>query len=216
MARFSGTNKEFVKYVEPFIRNMVQYITRKERKKMKGICEFCKNSNVELESAHKHGKGRKVLISEVLKKYDKGTYFDVDLEKFETELRELHEPINEVFHFLCNECHKKYDENEKVEKDGLIEESDKKEKTRNIHNFENPSLKPLLTLLPDDDTFREKLLIHKIAKKTITYADGREKKGIWNASNFKETSNVKGNIWSGPLKKWEKKEIIGTVFEVKE
>jgi len=215
MARFIGTIDEYIKFIGPRIKNKVNTLTILERKKKQGICEFCKKKT-ELQSAHKHGKERKTLIFEVLKKYDKGSYFDVDLEKCESEIIELHYPIEQVFYFLCDDCHRKYDNNENSELKSKKQEEDtvKKDDTQNISFLNNNT--PQLSLLPDEDTFRKKLLIHKKANWTLVYADGKEEKGIWNANNFKESSSVTSNIRSGYLRNWKNKRIIKAIFEVKE
>ena len=214
MARFIGTIEEYEKFIGPRIRNKVNTLTIKERKKREGICEFCKK-NTELQSAHKRGKERKTLIFEVLKKYDKGIYFDVDLIKCENEIVNLHKPVEQVFFFLCPDCHRKYDNNEN---------SDIKPVRKNEGNVENEQLqgtsssdsnRPLLLLLPDEDTFKKNLLIYKKVHWTISYYDGNEDNGIWNANNFKESSNVRSNIWSGYLRGWKSKRILKAIFEVK-
>jgi hypothetical protein len=110
MARFIGTINDYEKYIGPRIRNIVNTFAKSERDKRQGICEFC-NKKAELQSAHKHGKGRKTLIHEALKEYDKGSYFDVDIEECEKKILESHKPIEQVFHFLCFDCHREYDSN---------------------------------------------------------------------------------------------------------
>jgi ribosome-binding protein aMBF1 (putative translation factor) len=114
MARFIGTIDDYEKYIGPRIKNVVNTFAKSERDSRNRKCEFC-GKNAELESAHKHGKERKQLIKEALKKYDNGTYFDVDVEKCEHDILELHNPINSVFYFLCRECHRKYDSNNSQE-----------------------------------------------------------------------------------------------------
>ena len=213
MARFIGTIKEYEKFIGPRIRNKVNTLTISERKDRQGICEFCKEKS-ELESAHKYGKGRKVLISETLKKYDKGSYYDVDLEKCETELMELHRPINEVFYFLCRECHKEYDNNEKPNTKSKEQEegSTRNEQIRTTSSLNNN--RPLLLFLPDEETFKNNLLKKKQANWMIFYADGREENGFWDAGNFMESSNLRSNIWSGYLRNWKNRGIIKAIFEV--
>jgi hypothetical protein len=114
MARFIGTIEDYEKYIGPRIRNIVNTFAKSERDSRNGKCEFC-GQNTELESAHKHGKERNQLIKEALKKYDNGSYFDIDVEKCEQDILELHTPINAVFYFLCRKCHRSYDSNGKSE-----------------------------------------------------------------------------------------------------
>jgi len=47
------------------------------------------------------------------------------------------------------------------------------------------------------------------------YTDGREENDTWIANNFKENSDVRNNIRSGPLRDWKNKKIIKAIFEVK-
>jgi len=72
-----------------------------------------------------------------------------------------------------------------------------------------------LILLPDDETFREKLLIKREANWTLFYENGSKKCGTWNASKFKESSKVRNIIRSGYLRDWKKKKITKAIFEVK-
>jgi len=73
-----------------------------------------------------------------------------------------------------------------------------------------------LELLPDEVTFREKLLKFHSAKWTIIYSDGNRKEGIWDARNISESSNIQSNIYSGKLRDWKKKGIVKAIYEVKD
>ena len=118
MPRFIGTVDDYEKYIGPRIRNIVNILAKNERNNRNGKCEFC-GEHAELESAHKHGKERKTIIREALKKYNNGTYFDVDVEKCEKEILELHKPIEKTFYFLCRKCHRKYDNNKSENKSSV-------------------------------------------------------------------------------------------------
>ena len=222
MARFIGTIEDYEKFIGPRIRNIVNTLAKSERNKKNGICEFCKKKS-ELQSAHKHGKGRKELIYEAMKKYDNGSYLDIDLEECETEIIELHKPLNQVFYFLCMECHRKYDsksivdENEESNNDfsvKKIEDNETTQKTTEIKPKYDIRHGGQIILLPDKETFRKNLLKRKKANWTITYENGEEEKGTWIASNFTESSNVIGNIRGGYLRDWKNKKIMKAVFEV--
>ena len=73
---------------------------------------MCKEKK-ELEAAHIHGKERKKIIEEILKKYlvDKEKYLvDIpDLEIIEKEIINAHKPMDKFFKFLCSTCHREYD-----------------------------------------------------------------------------------------------------------
>jgi hypothetical protein len=108
MARFIGSIYDYEKFLGPRIRNIINTLAKNERDSRNGICEFC-GKETELQSAHKHGKGCKEIIWHVLEQYRNAPYIDVYIEKCETEILLLHKPINEFFHFLCVDCHRKYD-----------------------------------------------------------------------------------------------------------
>jgi hypothetical protein len=153
MARFIGSVDDYEKYIGPRIRNIVNTFAKAERDKRQGICEFC-GKTTELQSAHKHGKDRKTLIKEALKKYNNGSYLDVDVEKCKNEILELHKPINEVFYFLCMECHRKYDNNkmENIKYKDKIILLEKKE-NESFQDFVKKTINFLFSnlLIPEDE-----------------------------------------------------------------
>jgi len=56
-----------------------------------------------------------------------------------------------------------------------------------------------ITLIPaDPEDFRNALLRSRLGEIITTYADGRVERRIWNAPNFKASSNVIGNLRSRP------------------
>jgi len=142
MARFIGSIEDYEKYIGPRIRNVVNLIAKNERDKKQGICEFCGKES-ELQAAHKQGKERKTLIRQALEKYNNGSYLDIDIEKCENEIIELHKPIDQVFYFLCSDCHRKYD-NENKQKtidtaiiiDTPVKKNEPSSETR-INNIDN-------------------------------------------------------------------------------
>lgn len=112
MAIFEGTKKEFHKYLGPIARNIIQQITKTEKKG--NVCEMCGKA-VELHAAHIHGEERIQIIAEILNEKFKveGTdKYRVDVEEFFKIFKGRHLPIKEHFKFLCVPCHKKYDRNE--------------------------------------------------------------------------------------------------------
>jgi 5-methylcytosine-specific restriction endonuclease McrA len=111
------TIREFHKFIEPKIRNDIQTLTKREKRKFNNICQDC-GKQTELEAAHLKGYDRVRIVNEILKKYminEKEQIIQVDLDRVTNEILEAHKPINEHFRFLCSECHRKYDkEEEKV------------------------------------------------------------------------------------------------------
>ncbi len=116
MAHFIGTKDEFIKYIGGYCRNKVNAITRNERLLHNKICQHCKKTNTELESAHVSGQERNVIIEGILKQFFKihDNYYNVDLNKFEELFICCQTPVNEHFLFLCKDCHSKYDANNKI------------------------------------------------------------------------------------------------------
>lgn len=118
---FIGDIKSFKKYVAAGYRNKVNIWAKPERDKQNGICEYCREES-ELQSAHREGKEFKDIIIDILdRKYKiEDSLYKVDLVDFEHEFRKVHNPIRDVFFFLCPECHNKYDKSGKITTEQLI------------------------------------------------------------------------------------------------
>lgn len=108
MASFIGTFDEFIKYINPRAKNVVNYIT-KSHKLNKGKCELCGSTSETLEAAHVSGRERPKIIEEILNEFRNGEIITVDLEVFENLFLEAHEPIDKVILVLCRKCHNEYD-----------------------------------------------------------------------------------------------------------
>ena len=109
MAVFIGTEDEFYTYFNGYTKNKVNSISSKERRLCNKICESCGQKS-ELQSAHKHGKDRKTIISSLLKKYPiKNNEYKINLNDFEKDFIAAHIPIRDHFYFLCQNCHREYD-----------------------------------------------------------------------------------------------------------
>ncbi len=110
MARFSGTNREFKRYIGPQLRNLVQQITRSHRRNI-GACQHC-GATTDLESAHVAGRDRNQIIDHLLKKHTTRGLIEVDLVEFEQAFKEEHHPLEKSILILCSSCHRKYDGSE--------------------------------------------------------------------------------------------------------
>lgn len=102
---FVGTFEDFNAYIGPKCRNVVQSISKKDRK-AQNVCEYC-GRKVPLQSAHKVERPK--IIKEILDKYFKdkecaGRY-KVDLDEFISLFKQAHYPISDNFFFLCKDCH---------------------------------------------------------------------------------------------------------------
>lgn len=81
----------------------------------------------------------------------------------------------------------------------------------------DPSTKPELLLCPpNEDEFKNALLVSKQAKVEMFRKDGTCETGIWKARSISKDSSILSNIWSGYLRNWKEKEIVRAVFTVQD
>lgn len=117
MTMFIGNFNQFKAYLNDYVKNKVPVLTKKFRQ---GSCELC-GKKTTLDSAHLRGREREVIIKEAFEQssqYLEDGTFCVNLDIFAQYInREHSNPDN--FHFICRECHKKYDA-----PDSIIKESD--------------------------------------------------------------------------------------------
>jgi hypothetical protein len=107
MAQFEGTIKEFTKFIGPHARLKVAFMSAKYKKE-KGKCEDCGVSN-SLDAAHIKGKGRALLIANILSEFIEDDIIKIDLNEFEERFVQAHLPIESTIRILCKDCHRKYD-----------------------------------------------------------------------------------------------------------
>jgi len=108
MASFIGTFDEFIRYINPRVKNVINAISRAYKAEI-GQCEHCGSVDVTLEAAHVTGRERPVIIEEVLGDFINGEIITVDLDVFEARLKAAHEPIDKIIKVLCRPCHIQYD-----------------------------------------------------------------------------------------------------------
>jgi len=116
MASFVGTFDEFIKYISPRARNVVNSLSRKYKKEV-GQCEKCHSKTATLEAAHIAGRERLKIIKDILETFTNGEIITIDLEVFESKFLKEHEPIENNIRVLCRPCHRDYDSLS----DGIIE-----------------------------------------------------------------------------------------------
>lgn len=51
-------------------------------------------------------------------------------------------------------------------------------------------------------------------KRTIFYKNKESEQSIWKVKNFIDTSDINGNLSSGPLRGWKRLEIVGIKLEI--
>ena len=151
MAQFEGTIKEFTKFVGAYARLKVAFISAKYKKQI-GKCEECGVSNL-LDAAHIKGKGRALIIANILSEFMEDDIIRIDLNEFEERFIDYHLPIESTIRILCRQCHRKYDQedeegkintkdlsvsNENVLIERLIKEQMNKSKAMMILNERRP------------------------------------------------------------------------------
>ncbi|HDY7818076.1 hypothetical protein [Vibrio vulnificus] len=71
-----------------------------------------------------------------------------------------------------------------------------------------PETKPTLTFFPEDEAeFKRELIKSKEAEVVLYKVDGTREVSRWNANRLTESSNLRGNLWSGLLRNWKEKGI---------
>jgi hypothetical protein len=209
MAMFEGSVQEFHSYIGPRIRNIINTHARKERNARKGVCEDCGKTGQELDSAHVHGRGRRTIIEEILSGYEITGVVRCDIRVVEQQILDAHGDISDAFRFLCKKCHIIYDNiqsREAILSDGAATTSAKRSGVDRVE----------LIFVPNDERkFKLLLIDHKKAHVTLHKTDGSvDPPKEWNAGRFREQSNLRGNIFSGYLRDWQRRGIAKAVFAI--
>lgn len=138
MAQLSCTLEEFHNIVGPKVRNDVATVTKQKKNQLKLICEHCGNKAEELDAAHKHESSRRDIIESILEEYksENGKYIIPNLQKVLDRIKEQHKS-EDVFFFLCKECHRKYDNSNKVK---ISKENTSKGIVNNTHELKQTIL----------------------------------------------------------------------------
>ncbi len=78
-----------------------------------------------------------------------------------------------------------------------------------------PERKPTITFDPSNELdFKAALLDTRLAEVCISYTDKPTQFLVWNAEKFKDSSNLKANLWSGFLRGWKEKGITGITLTI--
>ncbi len=120
MAQFTGTIKEFTKFIGSYARIKVQQIASIHKKKI-GKCEECGLVATQLDAAHIQGKERPLLIADILSQFEENDKISIDLNEFEERFVEAHLPIESTIRILCKPCHRIYDKQKLIDEAPPIE-----------------------------------------------------------------------------------------------
>ncbi|MCA2015596.1 hypothetical protein LDJ79_05700 [Vibrio tritonius] len=78
-----------------------------------------------------------------------------------------------------------------------------------------PTRKPTITFDPTSERdFKSALLETRLAEVCISYDDESTQFLVWNAEKFKDSSNLKANLWSGFLRGWKEKGITRITLKI--
>lgn len=118
---FEGNFSQFNKFIGPAWCKKVQLITKPIRKKV-AVCESCRQKK-ELNAAHVRHLNRLDIIKKILEDNYKiaPDFYRVNLTEFEQKFVDAHKPFNDTFYFLCYDCHKKYDSDDIVESNKILQ-----------------------------------------------------------------------------------------------
>ncbi|MCB0878817.1 MAG: hypothetical protein KDC46_07535 [Thermoleophilia bacterium] len=181
---FTGTYAEFHRFIGPYLRNVVQNLTR-SAKLNAGTCQHCENDG-QLDAAHVQGRDRPALARMIVGPAGDDEIVTVDLAEFDRQFKEAHVPLEKSILFLCKPCHAKYDR--------VIGTGAGRGRPANATAGVLP-----ITLHPaNSEAFKRALFEQKVATIEITYEDGRLETKPWYANRFSMSSNVYGNLRSRP------------------
>ena len=139
MSKFVGTFEDFNKFINPFTRNLVANISRKEKKHR--TCSHCKN-RTKLEAAHLKGKERPVIVANIIcemtgkKEINGNDIIDIDLNLFLQKFTDEHTPLDKSVIILCRSCHREYDKTNGIEIEDYINVDDLEEAELSDEAFE--------------------------------------------------------------------------------
>ena len=197
MPTFTGTSREFKRYIGPRLRNYVQMLTKKHKASV-GACEHC-GAGEELEAAHVKDRDRNQIIDILLSAISTESVVTVELQQFEENFKSEHHPIEKAILILCRQCHKKYDTALYPDPPSTSKSPSILKPTVAIPEIERSgALLPITLEPPQSAEFKRQLLASRRAQITTFYNDGRIVHNPWDASKFAETSNVMGNLRSRP------------------
>ena len=193
MTTFEGTSQEFKRFIGPRLRNLVNLMTKKQRKEV-GACEHC-GSTEKLEAAHVRGRDRTEIIDILLGDAAlDNRVIRIDLVRFEERFWSEHEPFEKAFLILCWNCHQKYDSSAIPPAPPITHEGEPDVALR--PTAAHSDLLPISLDPPGAVAFKEALLQTRAVEIFVVYADGRTEERPWNASKFSETSNLFRNLRS--------------------
>ena len=218
MVEIVCTLEEFHNIIGPKVRNDVATVTKQKKNQLGLICQHCNNKVSELDAAHKHESSRRDIIESILEEYlvENEKYSIPNLQKVLDAIKQRHK-TDDVFYFLCKDCHRKYDNVNKTEK---TKNNSSKGVFNNLH-----SLKQVILAIFRENPkkfFTADMLFEVIQERnTKYYSDtlwGLWKQGYlahpqrkyyqWNSDNEEVKKEVKKNkiCFCGDIKKMNQNE----------
>ncbi|MBP5707806.1 MAG: hypothetical protein J6W79_02305 [Alphaproteobacteria bacterium] len=219
---FIGDDSFFYRLISGYARNTTRDKTAKYKS---GVCACCGIKGKEIETAHKRGYDRSVLVKNWIKEsvlQKKGSIYHINVDKFDKLFKDFTcDPSN--FFFLCHDCHSKYD-HDKIDENNFkyISQSIKQIKANNkvktTHHVSTGINKEYFIhghacSAKEMENFLQ--TTHCTVNVTLFYTDKTESQHIWNANKFSSSSSLSGNLHGGYLRDWKRKKIMGIKLEIK-
>ena len=217
---FIGDKDFFYKIVKGYARNTTRDMTTKYKS---GVCACCGIQQKGVETAHKRGFDRSVLVKEWINEsmfQQKNSVCRINVDKFDELFKKFTNDLSN-FYFLCRDCHSKYDK-------GEIDEKDFKYISKSIKTAKNKRKRaPVVSTMLTKEYFMhgracsakemETFLRTTPCKVYVTlfYTDKTQNQHVWQAKNFSSKSSLSGNLHGGYLKGWKQNGIIGIKLEIK-
>ena len=194
MAEFHGTREALKRYIGPYLRNIVQQLTKRHKTSV-GACQHC-GAIEALDAAHIHGRSRTEIIDLLIDTKEADGLLRVNLREFEEAFKLEHDPLEKAILVLCKNCHSKYDSNT-LQSNANFTERNRARFQKGLTTVSNKIL-PISLDPPQPDEFKARLLTRREAIIEVHYVNGDIDRRTWNARRFSESSNIFGNLRSRP------------------
>ena len=138
-----------------------------------------------------------------------------DVGSVEKQILAKHSPITDVIKFLCKRCHGEYDRSPQAATAPSC--SPKTWLPSREHDEVAKAVGIELHFFPADEAlFKAQLITEKKAYFVLYHNNGSITPiNEWIAANFTDASNLRGNIFTGQLRRWRQRGIVKAAFAIR-